>query len=243
MLISFLLSPNILPGLCMKLYEVGGNWDRRKGKLEEIPEAFKSDPSSNPILDLYQHKAPQGMDWEIRANTAILCSCPATDNPSKAQYLRSSWSYWRVCWGNCGNHRCHCQAQGPHRACAWGQGWCHCRGPQSRRKALFPCTGHCRRGSRICPGKRGRAPGCAQFRGSWCVCGQGCRRRRDSARCHLQGKREWLLSLPCAPQDSRRKGEEHTAKGSSSGSSILCNTDSFSQSQTHFLPSKASSHP
>lgn len=78
----------------------------------------------------------------------------------------------------------------------------------------------------------------------------GVRVARDSVEGGIQhdatckGRREQHLGLPCAPQDSRRKGREHIPKGRSSGSSLdpLC-TDSFLQNRTHFLHGKVSSHP
>lgn len=48
----------------------------------------------------------------------------------------------------------------------------------------------CRRGSLRSPGRHGRAPGCVRFHGSLCECGQESHRRKDSARCHLQGEKK-----------------------------------------------------
>lgn len=56
----------------------------------------------------------------------------------------------------------------------------------------FPCTDRCRRGSLRFPGRRDRAPGCAQFHGSSCECGRGFHRRRDSAQCHLQEEKSFV---------------------------------------------------
>ena len=149
---------------------------------------------------------------EIGGNTAILCSRLITDTngkPRKAKYLRSSWSYWMACLGNCENRMCHCPVQDPHTACASEQGWCHCRGPLSQRRALSPCTDRCRRGSLRFPGRRDRAPGCAQFHGSSCACGQGFRRTKDSAQCHLRGeKRRASFALSSSEQQEKGKGRQ-----------------------------------